>query len=176
MVIPKTRKGIGAGTLNPTSPDKYYKGLASNLRGRVLQLFPKLPAGTVEDQDPAAETLFCLVGKEGLFCGMQSPRACNGLYTGGSKFIDQDAPDTISRAGAKIAEALHHLLLHRPPLPEGGHWRRSSSPQGEMWPQAASIASVDFLRRSGRKRLGDRGRQTSSFFRYRGKRWMQDAH
>jgi 23S rRNA (cytidine2498-2'-O)-methyltransferase len=125
-------QGIFIGTLQPTSPDKYYKGLASNLRGRVLQLFPKLPAATVEEQDPAGETLFCLVGKEGLFCGMQSPRASNGLYAGGSKYIDQDAPDTISRAGAKIAEALHYLLLYRPALKEGSHWIELGACPGGM--------------------------------------------
>jgi 23S rRNA C2498 (ribose-2'-O)-methylase RlmM len=125
-------QGIFIGTLHPTSPDKYYKGLASNLRGRVLQLFPKLAASTVEEQDANAGTLFCLVGKEGLFCGMQSPRACNGLYPGGSKFIDQDSPETISRAGAKIAEALHYLLLHRPPLPKGGHWLELGACPGGM--------------------------------------------
>jgi hypothetical protein len=125
-------QGIFIGTLHPTSPDKYYRGLASNLRGRVLQLFPKLAANAVEEQNPTAETLFCLVGKEGLFCGMQSPRACNGLYPGGSKFIDQDSPDTISRAGAKIAEALHYLLLHRPPMPEGAHWLELGACPGGM--------------------------------------------
>lgn len=125
-------QGIFIGTLHPTSPDKYYRGLASNLRGRVLQLFPKLTANTVEEQNPTAETLFCLVGKEGLFCGMQSPRASNGLYPGGSKFIDQDSPDTISRAGAKIAEALHYLLLHRPPMPEGAHWLELGACPGGM--------------------------------------------
>ena len=125
-------QGIFIGTLQPTSPDKYYKGLASNLRGRVLQLFPKLAAVTVEEQDPLAETLFCLVGKEGLFCGMQSPRASNGLYAGGSKYIDQDAPDTISRAGAKIAEALHYLLLYRPPLKQGSHWIELGACPGGM--------------------------------------------
>lgn len=125
-------QGIFIGTLHPTSSDKYYKGLASNLRGRVLQLFPTLPAATVEEQNPETETLFCLVGKEGLFCGMQSPRASNGLYAGGSKYIDQDAPDTISRAGAKIAEALHYLLLHRPPLPPGCHWLELGACPGGM--------------------------------------------
>ncbi|WP_395742927.1 SAM-dependent methyltransferase [Prosthecobacter sp.] len=129
---PRSPQGIFIGTLQPTSPDKYYKSLASNLRGRVLQLFPKLPAATVEEQDPAAETLFCLVGKEGLFCGMQSPRASNGLYAGGSKYIDQDSPDTISRAGAKIAEALHYLLLYRPPLQEGSHWIELGACPGGM--------------------------------------------
>lgn len=125
-------QGIFIGQLNPTAMDKYYKGLASNLRGRVLQVFPKLAAATVEEQDPAAETLFCLVGKEGLFSGMQSPRAANGLYAGGSKYIDQDAPDTISRAGAKIAEALHYLLLHRPSLPAGSHWLELGACPGGM--------------------------------------------
>ena len=106
-------QGIFIGTLQPTSPDKYYRSLASNLRGRVLQLFPKLTATTVEEQNPSLETLFCLVGKEGLFCGMQSPQQSNGFYPGGSKYIDQDGPETISRAGAKIAEALHYLRLYR---------------------------------------------------------------
>ena len=125
-------QGLFIGQLNPTSPDKYYKGLASNLRGRALQLFPNLTAATVESQEATRETLFCLVGKEGLFCGMQSPRACNGLYPGGSKFIDQDAPETISRAGAKIAEALHYLLLHRPPMPTGSHWLELGACPGGM--------------------------------------------
>lgn len=129
---PRHPQGIFIGTLQPTSPDKYYKGLASNLRGRVLQLFPKLAAANVEEQDPAAETLFCLVGKEGLFCGMQSPRASNGLYAGGSKYIDQDSPDTISRAGAKIAEALHYLLLYRAPMKEGSHWIELGACPGGM--------------------------------------------
>jgi 23S rRNA (cytidine2498-2'-O)-methyltransferase len=125
-------QGIFIGTLHPTSPDKYYRGLASNLRGRVLQLFPKLAANMVEEQNPEAETLFCLVGKEGLFCGMQSPRASNGLYPGGSKFIDQDSPDTISRAGAKIAEALHYLLLYRPPMQTHSHWLELGACPGGM--------------------------------------------
>lgn len=125
-------QGLFIGQLNPISPDKYYKSLASNLRGRALQLLPKLSAATVEEQNPTAETLFCLVGKEGLFCGMQSPRASNGLYAGGSKYIDQDSPDTISRAGAKIAEALHYLLLHRPPLAAGSHWVELGACPGGM--------------------------------------------
>jgi 23S rRNA (cytidine2498-2'-O)-methyltransferase len=125
-------QGIFIGTLHPTSPDRYFKTLASNLRGRVLQLFPNLPVGAVEDQDPLIETLFCLVGKEGLYCGMATPRSANGFYPGGSKYIDQDAPDTISRAGAKIAEALHYLRLHRPALPEGAQWLELGACPGGM--------------------------------------------
>jgi 23S rRNA C2498 (ribose-2'-O)-methylase RlmM len=106
--------------------------LAANLRGRVLQLFPTLPAGSVEEQDPEKETLFGLVGKEGLFCGMTTPRAANGFYPGGSKFIDQDAAETISRAGAKIAEALHYLRLYRPVPPAGSHWLELGACPGGM--------------------------------------------
>ncbi|MGK0188806.1 MAG: 23S rRNA (cytidine2498-2'-O)-methyltransferase [Verrucomicrobiales bacterium] len=125
-------QGLFISQLNPGSPDKYFKTLASNLRGRTLQLFPNLTAAKVEEQHPKKETLFCLLGKEGLFCGMQSPRRSNGLYAGGSKFIDKDGPDSISRAGAKIAEALHYLLMHRPPLPAGSHWLELGACPGGM--------------------------------------------
>jgi len=128
----KLPQGIFMGQINPGSPDKYFKSLASNLRGRTLQLFPKMAVGNVEEQDPTAPTLYCLVGKEGLFCGVQSPRQCNGLYPGGSKFVSKDSPDTISRAGAKIAEALHYLLMYRPALPPGNHWLELGACPGGM--------------------------------------------
>jgi hypothetical protein len=121
------------GPLQTGGAHPYYKHLATNLRGRTLQLFPPLPAAQdVEAQNPAAPSLFCLVGKEGLFCGVQSPRDSNGFYPGGTKFIRQNAPETISRAGAKIAEALHYLKLHRPALPEGAHWLELGACPGGM--------------------------------------------
>jgi hypothetical protein len=120
------------GQLNAGSPDKYYKGLASNLRGRTLQLFPKLPVADVESQASETPTLFCMLGKEGLFAGMQSPKACNGFYAGGSKYAVHQSPDTISRAGAKIAEALHYLLLYRPPIPAGSRWLELGACPGGM--------------------------------------------
>jgi hypothetical protein len=129
---PMNPQAIFIGQLHPTPPNPYYKSLASNLRGRTLQLFPTLEAKEVEDQDGGRDTLFCLVGKEGLFCGMQSPRDCNGLYPGGTKYISQDSSETISRAGAKIAEALHYLLMYRPALPEGSHWVELGASPGGM--------------------------------------------
>ena len=128
----RSPQGLFVGQLNAGSPDRYYKKLASNLRGRALQLFPGLPVKTVEEQDPGEESLFCLVGREGLFCGMQSPRGSNGLYPGGSKFVDKGSPDTISRAGAKIAEALHFLIMHRAPLAKGSHWIELGACPGGM--------------------------------------------
>jgi 23S rRNA C2498 (ribose-2'-O)-methylase RlmM len=85
-----------------------------------------------ESQDPNALTLFCMLGKGGVFCGMQSPKDCNGFYPGGSKHVAIHTPDTISRAGAKIVEALHYLRLHREPPPERAHWLELGASPGGM--------------------------------------------
>jgi 23S rRNA (cytidine2498-2'-O)-methyltransferase len=137
------------GQTDPSATNRYYKSLASNLRGRTLQLFPRAVAEfkEVEAQHRSQPTVFCLVGKEGLFCGMQSPAASNGFYPGGTKFISQNAPDTISRAGAKIAEALHYLGLHRKPLAEGAHWLElGASPGGmtsELLTRGYQVTAID---------------------------------
>ena len=136
------------GPLDPSAPHPYYKTLASNLRGRTLQLFPRLAgAPDAEAQSPDAPTLFCLVGKEGLFCGLQSPKDSNGFFPGGTKYISQSAASTISRAGAKIAEALHYLRLHRPPIAPGSHWLElGASPGGmtsELLQRGFRVTAVD---------------------------------
>ena len=130
----KGLQGIFVGILDPASRDGYYKALATNLRGRTLQIFGDEAKGftTVEEQDPTKKSLFCMVGKEGLYCGVQSPQASNGFYPGGTKFISQSAPHTISRAGAKIAEALHYLPLHRAIPADGGHWLELGACPGGM--------------------------------------------
>jgi 23S rRNA (cytidine2498-2'-O)-methyltransferase len=127
-------QAIFIGQLDPSATNRYYKTLASNLRGRTLQLFsPEIAAfKDVEAQDSKRATLFCLVGKEGLFCGMQSPQDSNGFYPGGTKYISQNSPDTISRAGAKIAEALHYLRIHRPLPRKGSHWLELGASPGGM--------------------------------------------
>lgn len=63
---------------------------------------------------------------------MQSPRDCGGFYPGGTKFIKQETPGSISRAGAKLAEALHHLKLHRAALPEKSLWLDLGASPGGM--------------------------------------------
>ncbi len=120
---------LDAGLANP-----YYRKLASNLRGRTLQLFPAEVADfkDIEAQNSSRETLFCLVGKEGLFAGRVTPRAANGFYPGGTKFISQGASDTISRAGAKVAEALHYLRLVRSAPAAGKHWLELGASPGGM--------------------------------------------
>ncbi|HWB03889.1 MAG TPA: hypothetical protein VG796_12755 [Verrucomicrobiales bacterium] len=144
---PRNPQSILMGQLHPGSPLKYYRTLASNLRGRTLQLFPPLRAASAEAQDSLAESLFCLVGSEGLFCGMCSPRRANGFYPGGTKYIRQNTPDTISRAGAKIAEALHYLLLYRAAIPAGCHWLElGASPGGmtsELLARGYRVTAVD---------------------------------
>jgi hypothetical protein len=142
-------QAIFIGQLDPSATNRYYKTLASNLRGRTLQLFSKQIAEfkDVEAQDCGLPTLFCLVGKEGLFCGMQSPRASNGLFPGGTKYISQNSPDTISRAGAKIAEALHYLLMHKALPRKGSHWLElGASPGGmtsELLARGYTVTAID---------------------------------
>lgn len=145
----KNPQTIIAGALDPGGSNRYYRTLASNLRGRTLQLFPP-HVGEIRDaeaQDSRLPTLFCLVGNEGLFCGMQSPRESNGYYPGGTKFISQNAPGAISRAGAKVAEALHHLQLNRTPPPAGSHWLElGASPGGttsELLARGYRVTAVD---------------------------------
>ena len=140
---------ILVGRLDPGSPKQYYKALASNFRGRVLQVFD-LPAGspkTAEEQNPSRETLFCLIGKEGLYCGISPPRTAGGLHPGGTKFISQSSDDTVSRAGAKIAEGLHFLSMHRPLPREGAHWLElGASPGGmtsELLKRGYEVSAVD---------------------------------
>jgi 23S rRNA C2498 (ribose-2'-O)-methylase RlmM len=140
---------ILVGALDPDVSNRYYRTLASNLRGRTLQLFPSL-SGAVRDaesQSSKAPTLFCLVGEEGLFCGLQSPLESNGFHPGGTKFIRQTAPGMISRAGAKIVEALHHLALHQEAPTEGSHWLElGASPGGmtsELLQRGCQVTAVD---------------------------------
>ena len=138
-----------AGPLDPGSPTRYFKTLASNLRGRALQLFPAECSAIrdAETQDAKSETLFILVGEEGLFCGIQSPLACTGYHPGGTRYIRQTAPGTISRAGAKIAEALHHLALHRAVPAAGTHWLELGASPGGMTAELLSrgyrVTAVD---------------------------------
>lgn len=137
------------GALDAGGSNRYYRALASNLRGRTLQLFPELVARhrNAEEQDPDRPSLFCLVGKEGLFAGVQSPVRSGGFHAGGTKFIKQGAPEVISRAGAKLAEALHHLRLSHP-LPEpGSHWLElGASPGGmtaELLARGYQVTAID---------------------------------
>lgn len=144
---PRTPQAVLVGPLDAGPQNRYYKSLASNLRGRVLQLFPKLPAASADDQNPTLPTLFCLVGKEGLFAGMSTPREANGFHPGGIKFIKQSGGAMISRAGAKIAEALHWLRLYTDPPPPGAHWLElGASPggmTGELLQRQYRVTAVD---------------------------------
>jgi 23S rRNA U2552 (ribose-2'-O)-methylase RlmE/FtsJ len=120
------------GVLDPGSPDPYFRQLASNLRGRALQVLPPAAASAAEDQRPAEPTLFCMLGRTGLFAGMAAPRACGGFFPGGTRFIRQADGATVSRAGAKVSEALHQLRLHRQPPPAGAHWLDLGASPGGM--------------------------------------------
>ena len=135
-------QSVVAGALDPSAPDRYDQKLASNLRGRVLQLFPTGLVRDAESQDPAADSLLVLVGWEGLFCGVGSPRACGGFHAGGIKFIRQNQAGRISRAGAKIAAAIHQLRLDREVPAAGAHWLELGASPGGM---TAELLSKGYL-------------------------------
>lgn len=137
------------GQLDPGAPKRYYKLLAQNLRGRALQVFelPDSAPKSAEEQDANKESLFCWVGKEGLFCGISTPRDAGGFHPGGTKYIAQNADDTVSRAGAKIAEGLHFLSMYRKLPWEGAHWLElGASPGGmtsELLMRGYQVSAID---------------------------------
>lgn len=145
---PVQPQGAWVGPLDSGAGNSYHKRLAANLRGRLLQLLPDCASRhDPEQQDPTQASLFCLVGKQGLFCGIQSPRDSNGFYPGGSRFISHRGPAAVSRAGAKLAEALHFLPLHRPPPPAGSRWLElGASPGGmtaELLERGCQVTAID---------------------------------
>lgn len=149
-------QSVVVGTLDPSEPGRYHGRLASNLRGRALQVFGGGLARDAEAQDPGSPTLFVLVGREGMFCGVIRPRGAGGFHAGGFKFIRQKQDDHVSRAGAKIAEALHFLTLHRPAPETGAHWLElGASPGGmtmELLARGYKVTAVDRAPLDGRLR------------------------
>jgi 23S rRNA (cytidine2498-2'-O)-methyltransferase len=141
-------RSIRVGAVDPAMDGGYYRRLASNLRGRALQVFSGLEAGRdAESRPPDEPTLFCLVGKEGLFCGVASSFECQGFHPGGTRYTSQNLPGTISRAGAKLVEAFHHLRLLEVVPREGGHWLElGASPGGmtsELLRRGMRVTAVD---------------------------------
>ncbi len=125
---------VWVGMLHPGHGDGWFKRLASNLRGRCLQMFPDsaMPLAEAGSQRPDEAALFCMVGAGGLYAGIASPRECNGFYAGGIVHLPKSAGKSISRAGAKIAEALHHAALHGEPPGMGAHWLELGASPGGM--------------------------------------------
>lgn len=116
---------------------------------QVFDLPNHLPASPKE-QDPDLPTLFCLIGKKGLLAGLVTPRDANGLYPGGTKFLPTTGTQLISRAGAKFAEALHHLTLFQPIPKPGAHWLELGASPGGM--------TAELLRHKYRVTAVDRAR------------------
>ncbi|MCB1130376.1 MAG: hypothetical protein KDN05_04550 [Verrucomicrobiae bacterium] len=133
------------GSLDGGSAGSPSRKLASNLRGRSLQLVEGTESiRDVEALDPTAPVLYAMVGKAGLFAGIASPREANGFHPGGEKFIKAGG---ISRAGGKIAGALHHLRLFHEPPARGAHWLElGASPGGmtaELLERGYQVTAVD---------------------------------
>lgn len=133
------------GSLDGGAAGSPARSLASNVRGRALQLFDRTDAvRDVETLDPQQAMLYAMVGRAGLFAGIASPAQTKGFHPGGEKFV-RTGP--ISRAGGKIAGALHHLLLHRPLPAAGARWLElGASPGGmtaELLDRSYQVTAID---------------------------------
>ncbi|MFN0127456.1 MAG: SAM-dependent methyltransferase [Verrucomicrobiales bacterium] len=120
------------GLLQTGTPNTYYKKLASNVRGRALQVFAMPQAAANQSLDPDRPVVFCLLGPEGLYAGLSTPRQAGGFRPGGQRSMARSGPDSISRAGAKIEEALEFSRVLRAPLPPGAHWLELGASPGGM--------------------------------------------
>lgn len=128
----RSPEAILVGLLQTGTPNTYYRKLASNLRGRLLQVFPPMPGGGGMEVRPDAPVLYCLIGPEGLYAGLTTPRQANGLRPGGARPAVSAGADAISRAGAKIEEAMESLQLCRALPPAGAHWLELGASPGGM--------------------------------------------
>lgn len=124
-------RALMVGAFEPHARHGYFRKLASNLRGRALQL---MPLANADADSLGADDLvvYVLVGRTGLFCGLQMPREANGFHPGGTRFIRQSGDEVLSRAGAKIVEALHHMRLLCELPGEGTHWLELGASPGGM--------------------------------------------
>jgi 23S rRNA (cytidine2498-2'-O)-methyltransferase len=145
----KPLQTVIAGPLDPSDPSRRGRRLASNLRGRALQLFPPACASLRDPllQDPVLPSLFVLVGDAGLYCGMCSPRDANGFHAGGIRHFPRSGPGVVSRAGGKIAGALGQLALWGRVPVAGTHWLDlGASPGGisaELLARGYRVTAVD---------------------------------
>lgn len=145
----RSPQAVVVGALDPSPAGRYYRTLASNLRGRALQMFEHVLQGAhaTEQQDPERMSLFVHIGSEGLFAGMATPRAAGGYFPGGTKFIQQAGDAVVSRAGAKCVEALHLVTCFRPVPNAGSHWLElGASPGGmtrELLDRGYQVTAID---------------------------------
>lgn len=119
------------GAFEPHTRNGYFRKLASNLRGRALQLIPDADA-TATMVGPDDPVLYVLLGSTGMFCGLHTPRLANGYHPGGTRFIRQSGDGVLSRAGAKISEALHHMALFDAVPIAAAHWLELGACPGGM--------------------------------------------
>ena len=104
------------------SPMVGLQSLCKNLRGRILQLaeptLVKSSKGQFSNwrQDPFkaptnAGTLYICITSNCVYAGVSTPRFSGSYYAGGRRFLKTSNEDSISRASAKIVEAIEHLDL-----------------------------------------------------------------
>jgi 23S rRNA (cytidine2498-2'-O)-methyltransferase len=130
--------------------DPQSRAMASNLRGRALQVFHfegRSPAP--EGVDPDGHLVVALVGPQGLQAGLTTARRSKSYYGSGVRYVNQSDEAIVSRAGAKIVEGLMFLRLCKA-LPAEGlaiRWLElGASPGGmtaELLKRGFAVTAID---------------------------------
>jgi 23S rRNA C2498 (ribose-2'-O)-methylase RlmM len=137
-----------------SASDPQSRALASNVRGRCVQVFsaqslPLRPAETPLDEvSPDKTIVFALITSKGLLAGLASPRRARSFYPTGVRFVRQTSEDVVSRAGAKLVDGLSLLRLFGTPCAPRAHWLELGASPGGM--------TAELLRRGQRVTALDR--------------------
>lgn len=109
------------------------RALASNVRGRTLQVFGLRGAPpNAAESAPDAPIVLSLVGSTGILAGLTSPRHAKSVHPSGTRFLKQEEGTDVSRAGNKVVDGLELLALESCRVPPGAHWLELGASPGGM--------------------------------------------
>jgi 23S rRNA (cytidine2498-2'-O)-methyltransferase len=123
--------------------------LASNLRGRLLQLadatlvtnskghFAKWRQEP-KQQPPELSTLVVALGRSCTYAGVIRPRESGNFYAGGRRYVSLSSDESVSRAAAKYVQAEEHCLLHGISLEKSKSWLELGACPGGMTTELAN--------------------------------------
>ncbi|MCA2960651.1 MAG: hypothetical protein IOD12_10385 [Silvanigrellales bacterium] len=113
--------------------DPKSRALASNVRGRTLQVFGLSGvAPSAENSHPNSSLVLSLVGASGILAGLTTPRLAKSFHASGTRFLQRDTSTVVSRAGAKLVEGLDLLRLCGCKVGVSAHWLELGASPGGM--------------------------------------------
>ena len=139
--------------------DRKDQKLASNLRGRILQVLKeKLTKSTSEKlliewtkrpntQSPKNQTLIVAISEKCTWAGISSPQDAGCFFAGGRRYVGVSNENIASRAASKFVEGLETLLLQGIDLSDSKKWLElGASPGGithELAERQCEVWAID---------------------------------